>query len=111
MTNATMLLQTSQAEGVSRVLREAMYMNLPVASYALSGTRDILDPERHAKLVPPGDTAAMTVAIEELLQDPVSRRRMAQAARERYDHRHARRVYMANVATSFGEIGTREGQA
>ena len=60
-----------------------MASGLAVIATEVPGHQDVVEPAATGLLVPPGDDAAMSVAIESLLNDPERRRRMGQAGRER----------------------------
>jgi glycosyltransferase involved in cell wall biosynthesis len=96
MLNAKMLLQTSKAEGVSRVLREAMYMKLPIVSFAISGTSDILSNEE-AILTEPGNVNELASGLALLLANPVRRKQLAENAYKRYQLRHSKNIYRSTV--------------
>lgn len=70
------MIMTSRYEGLSMVLLEALATNLPVILSKVSGTADVR-PESlsHCWVVPPGDAAAFSTAIQSWLvkrQDPVA---------------------------------------
>tara|TARA_B100000315_G_scaffold256138_1_gene301326 strand:+ start:2286 stop:3572 length:1287 start_codon:yes stop_codon:yes gene_type:complete len=104
MHHADILVQTSQAEGVSRVLREAMFMRLPIVSFDISGTRDILINDREALLVRPNDTVAMSHSIATLLSDKSRSQSLCKAAFEKYQRRHSRLVYSAKLQNMIQDI-------
>ena len=73
----------SFAEGTSKSVIEAMAHGLPIITTNVGGSPDLLTPEAGI-LVPPGDSAALADAMQCLASDPALRKRMGQAARERY---------------------------
>ena len=73
----------SSKEGLPLAPLEAMASGLAVIATEVPGHQDVVEPDATGLLVPPGDDAAMSVAIESLLNDPERRRRMGQAGRER----------------------------
>jgi len=73
----------SSKEGLPLAPLEAMASGLAVIATEVPGHQDVVEPAATGLLVPPGDDAAMSVAIESLLNDPERRRRMGQAGRER----------------------------
>lgn len=60
---------------------EAMACGLPVIACAGNGVAEIVDPMSNGILVPPEDPAALADAMLLLLDDPVKRREMSEAAR------------------------------
>jgi glycosyltransferase involved in cell wall biosynthesis len=50
-------------------LMEAMAAGLPVVAGAVGGVPEMVHDGRTGRLVPPGDVAALTVAVRELLAD------------------------------------------
>jgi len=104
MHHADILVQTSQAEGVSRVLREAMFMRLPIVSFDIPGTRGILKNDREALLVRPNDTVAMSHSIASLLSNKSLYRSLCKEAFEKYQHRHSRLVYSAKLQNMIQNI-------
>lgn len=82
---------TSLWEGLPRVLPQAMATTLPVVATTSDGNAEIVSEGKNGYLVPPGETAQLTERILELLDDPVTRRRMGEAGCEiakEYDVRH-----------------------
>jgi glycosyltransferase involved in cell wall biosynthesis len=73
----------SSKEGLPLAPLEAMASGLAVIATKVPGHQDVVIDGTTGLLVPPGDDAAMSVAIESLLADPGLRRRMGQAGRER----------------------------
>jgi glycosyltransferase involved in cell wall biosynthesis len=70
-------------EGLPRVLLEAGLLGRPVIGTRLSGTPEIVEEGVTGLIVPPGDTAAMAAALQQLALAPEQRHRMGQAAHER----------------------------
>ncbi len=71
---------SSRTETQGLVLLEAMALGVPVVSTAYMGTRDILMPERGARIAP-DDEAGFAQLVALLLQDPEQRRAMSTEAR------------------------------
>jgi glycosyltransferase involved in cell wall biosynthesis len=74
---------SSDWEGMSNALLEAMAAHLPVVATATGGTPDVVVEGVTGFLVPPGDAPALAQAIEALLLHPDWRDRMGQAGRQR----------------------------
>jgi phosphatidylinositol alpha-mannosyltransferase len=65
------------------VLLEAMAAGTSVIASDLSGYRAVARGDNEARLVPPGDVAALRGALRDLLDDPGERERFAKAGSER----------------------------
>lgn len=65
--DAGLFVMSSDYEGMPNALIEAMCLGLPVISTAVSGATDLIKPEENGLLVPCGDTAALTSAMEAVL--------------------------------------------
>ena len=73
----------SHREGFGVVCAEAMAHGRPVVASAVGGLRDLVVDGETGILVPPGDVAALRLALERLLGDAELRRRLGQAGRRR----------------------------
>lgn len=76
------LVLSSHTEGTPIVLLEAMSAGVPIVTTRVGGVPDVVS-EREARLVPAGDPAALAEAIRQVLDDPVSATRRADAAERR----------------------------
>jgi len=73
----------SHREGFGVVCAEAMAHGRPVVAGDVGGLRDLVVNEETGLLVPPGDVAALRVALTRLLDDAALRRRFGEAGRAR----------------------------
>ena len=78
---ADMFVLPSFAEGLPVVLMEAMAMEIPCITTAITGIPELIDNGRDGLLVPASDSAGLTQAIEQLVKDPVLRRQLGKAGR------------------------------
>lgn len=74
---------SSNWEGNPLAVMEAMAAGLPVVGTAVGGVPELVESGRQGILVPPGDCAAFTRAMQALLDDPGKRKGMANAAQAR----------------------------
>jgi glycosyltransferase involved in cell wall biosynthesis len=79
---SALLVMPLQDTTANNAVLEAMACGLPVVATDVGGMRDYVDRDC-ARLVPAGRPEAMAEAILDVLQDPVLRSAMAQAARAR----------------------------
>ena len=78
---STIFLLPSYHEGMPMALLEAMSWGVPVIATPVGGIPQIVKQEINGLLIPPADVAALTKAIERLLQDSTLRVRLGSAAR------------------------------
>src|SRR5918996_1397901 len=83
LSQAAVVVIPSHREGLPMVLLEAMAHGRPVVATRVGGMPSMIDEGRTGILVEPGDPAALRAAIERLLDDPDSRRRLGAAGREK----------------------------
>lgn len=93
---AHVFLHVSWTEGVPHVLVEALSSGTPIVATDVGGVRAALDDGAVGLLVPPGDAAALTTALFQLVDDDRLRSRLVEhglrLARERTLEREAARV-------------------
>lgn len=76
---ADLFALSSRFEGFSYALAEALACGLPVAAFDCPfGPAEIVEHDRNGLLVPTGDAAALTNALDRLMAAPVLRREMGQ---------------------------------
>ena len=73
-----LLVLPSEAEGFGLVLIEAMAAGVPVIATDVPGIRDVVQHEVNGLLVPVGQPAALTAAIERVISDADLRRRLVE---------------------------------
>lgn len=104
MAHANIVLQTSEAEGVSRILRETMLLGTPIVSFAIPGTLDILTDEEDSILVQPFDINMLADAILMLLNNKELYIQISRKSRERYYLNHSKAAYYNNLITVINKI-------
>ena len=81
---------TSESEGLSIALLEAMYLgNAPVSTYAGGGVTEIIDDGKNGLLFEYGDEKALASHLLKLYLEPEYRRRIADAARQSVAERYS----------------------
>ena len=76
------------AETFGRAAMESLLAGRPVVSSRVGGVPEVLDADRHALLVPPGEPRALAAAVARLVGDPQLAARLAATGR-----RHVRAEY------------------
>lgn len=76
-------LPSHGGEGVPKVLMEAAACGRAIVTTNVPGCREIVEHGVNGLVVPPEDAVSLAAAIEQLLSDPESRRRMALRSREK----------------------------
>ncbi len=71
---------TSDSEGLSNVILEAMAAGVPVVAYDVGGNRELVNDDRGA-IIRPGDEDQFAAAVGHLLDQPVLREKLAHNAR------------------------------
>lgn len=105
---ADVFVLPSLAEGMPKVIAEAMGQGLPVISTDVGGIRRILADPENGRIVPPGDVAALSAAMRQMLQmGPEGRRRLAATnlARARALTLDARREFLRKTLSEEGLLG------
>ncbi len=97
MAHAEILIQTSTSEGVSRVLREAMLMRLPIISFAISGTSTLLRSGKDAMLIPPYDIDMMAQAVISLVNNKEKKNDITHSAFIRYLEHNSWSAYATKI--------------
>ena len=81
------VLPTRYREGVPRVLMEAAGLGLGLVSTNMPGCRDVVLDRKTGLLIEPGDQAALTTSIRELVETPKLREALGAAAFARIQDR------------------------
>lgn len=82
LSGAHIFVLASYAEGLPMALLEAMSYGMPVISTPVGGIPTLINNGTNGLLVNPGDTAALTQAIERLMSDPKEAARIGASARQ-----------------------------
>ncbi len=74
--DARMFVLSSDYEGMSNALMEAMMMGLPCISTSCTGSDELIEDERNGLLVPVGDANALAEAMNRVADDSVLREKL-----------------------------------
>lgn len=80
-------LLPSFTEGTSMTLLEAMSLGIPTVATRVGGTPEIVEDKKTGFLVESDDLKVFTRAIKNLLEQPIERRKMGDAARIRFEQK------------------------
>ena len=97
ISNADILIQSSRAEGVSRILREAMLLKIPIASFSIPGTSSTLQNGEEALLAEPLNTIELSNNVRKLLDNPELSSSIAVSAYKKYLLNHSQTAYANNI--------------
>ena len=99
-----LLMISSDFEGLPLVLLEAMALERPVVSTAVGGIAEVVVDGETGVLVSPGDAAALARAAIDLLRQPLRRRAMGEAARQRVERAFGTRRMLAELEQLYGRV-------
>ena len=80
MASADFLVHAAKQEPLGRVLLEAAAAKLPIVATDVGGTREIIQNNESARLVPAGDANELAIGIWEVATDVELRKRFASTA-------------------------------
>ena len=105
---ADLFVLSSDVEGLSNSLMEALCCGLPIVSTRVSGSEDVLEASSVGRLVEPGDRLALQAALREMFLDAAGRVRCGEAARTYAEARYALPVVVAQTLELYsGLLGAR----
>jgi glycosyltransferase involved in cell wall biosynthesis len=99
------MLLTYYREGVPRSVIEAAAAGRPIITTAVPGCRDVVRDGIEGFVVPPRDIEAAAQALVRLADDPALRRRLGQAAHERFAERFTEAAVRRTVAGLYASFG------
>ena len=104
MLAADVVTLTSSWEGAPYSLLEAMAWSKPVVATRVNGCGEIVAHGESGLLVPPGDVAAWSDAVAELLRDRTKADAMGRAGRRRLEQRFTLGQMIGKVEAIYGEF-------
>jgi glycosyltransferase involved in cell wall biosynthesis len=98
-------------DGLPNVIQEALALGLPVVSTDVTGIPEVIQPDKTGLRVPQRDPEALAAAIEQLLEDPALRVRLAAEGRRlmeaEFDIRRntlrRRAIFQSTLNGTFGK--------
>ncbi len=97
-------VMTSEKEGLSRVILEAMLMGRPVVASNITGASELIVDRENGMLVPLEHTDQFASSIIELIEHPELRKSMGGNAHKRIVDNYSIEKYINGVETVFAEI-------
>jgi glycosyltransferase involved in cell wall biosynthesis len=101
---AEVFVHPSLAESFPYVILEAMAAGAPIVASGVGGIGEALEDGESGLLVAPGDVAALTGALVELLEDPRRRTAMGGAAQQRVQRLFTREAMIDRLIGVYHEI-------
>jgi glycosyltransferase involved in cell wall biosynthesis len=101
MADARALVLPSLAEGLPRVVLEAMSVGTPVIATSVAGIPQLIEDGRTGLLVPPGNSAALAERLVWILTHGEAAAAMAERAREAIARNYSHRLYTDGYARLF----------
>ncbi len=83
LSQSDIFVLSSDYEGVSNAILEAMATAKPIVATAVGGTPEVVECSKTGVLVPPSDPKALSQAILKLAKDPELRKRMGEEGQRR----------------------------
>jgi glycosyltransferase involved in cell wall biosynthesis len=99
-----LFVQSSDTEGTSNAVLEAMAMEVPIVATAVGGTADLITDGRDGLLVPKGDVDALADAVVRTLSEPAATARRVDAARRRVEHELSFATRMKTVEGIYADL-------
>ena len=91
-------------EGISNTILEAMASGLPVVATHVGGNPELVEHDRTGKLVPAGDSTALTHALLGYVRDSGQLKAHGQAARAIIEARFSMEAMMANYLSVYDRV-------
>jgi glycosyltransferase involved in cell wall biosynthesis len=102
---ADLFVCSSYEESFPRVVLEAMAFAVPIVSTGVHGIPEMVRDAQEARLVPPGDSAALETVLRELLAAPAAGQVLAARARERVGTEFASAVVLPRHVALARTVG------
>lgn len=106
---ADLFVLSSESEGISITLLEAMAAGLPIVATDVGGNREVVVAGETGLLVPAKDPPAMAAAITALLDEPARALAMGAAGRRRVEAEFALELTVRAYEAAYDELLARRG--
>lgn len=104
---ADVFVLSSVWEAVALAVQEAVLVKLPVVATDVGGIPELITDRHSGRLVPPGDPAALALAIKEVLDAPEVAHAYAEAAYEKLRLSFSTESMLARLKAIYKEDGSR----
>ncbi len=104
LTAADIVMVPSHAEPLGNATLEAMAYGLPVIGGNVGGIPEMIVDGETGILIPPKSPRDLADAVERLLGDPETRRRMGQAARQRCEEMFSLEAHVSAVVKEYAQV-------
>jgi glycosyltransferase involved in cell wall biosynthesis len=94
----------SHHEGLPMAILEALSQSVPVVATPVGSIPEVLTDGTDCRLMPPGDTAALTRTLASLQDDPGERRRLGEAGRLLFERQFALDQYIDRLLRLYGHL-------
>jgi glycosyltransferase involved in cell wall biosynthesis len=103
-------VHSSNSEGLSNAVLEAMAHGLPVVATSVGGVGEAVEDGVTGYLSPPGDAEALCLAIERLIDNPKKRRNFGREARDRAERKFSLAAMVDAYSRFYERIADRAEQ-
>lgn len=104
MDSADVILQVSEEEGVSRILREAMALKKMIISFRIDGTNDLLVDGEDCLLSEYGDIENIAKDILKVYQDRDLLNKFASKALENFESKYSKKEYLRRLQSLIEKL-------
>jgi len=94
----------SVQEGLGTSVLDALAMRRPVVASSAGGIPEMIEHGVHGLLVPPGDAAALSAALLEMLENPVRARALGEAGRARVEQEFSAERMVAGTLAEYERL-------
>lgn len=101
---ADIFLMPSMGEAFGMMAMEAMACGKPVIAFEGTSLPEVLAAPQGGIVVPRGDVAALTAAVERLITSPETRQRLGEQARQVAEERYHKDTYVSRIIAVYEEV-------
>jgi glycosyltransferase involved in cell wall biosynthesis len=103
-----LFVQSSDYEGTSNAVLEAMALETPIVATDVGGTAEQVMHDLHGLVIPPGDVPRLRAAIESVLTNPSAAATRAAAARQRVEESLSFAARVRKIEAIYDELAPRQ---